>query len=325
LIAATALLEWLAGEQGDATRLIAQPDFSEATALYDLRDLEAHLWLMGRCLRWSAGAGALRLPTPSMPRLPLCSGLEFMRQIEIATRTALGQWGANPYVAALDVLNGRNSPLVAGPFIEQYHVTRRFVEIIAPLLSKRLAPPLRAMMFRYYSEEFGHEALEGTTCEALGVSQAALDNAVPLPLHFAFVDTLTVVAGSDPISSFASIMVIEGVFGEPPRMSLRLAAIARENPKFRELAGDHEELNDSLNHNSISRDAFEHVATVAPATQARVMSRILFLLELNHRAWGGIAEFYGAQDELWLPGRLGQPLSTDGTLRPRPTNGYGSA
>ena len=67
------------------------------------------------------------------------------------------------------------------------------------------------------------------------------------------------------------------------------------------------ELNETLNHNSISRDAFEHIAAVSPAAQRRVMHRILFLLELNHRAWQGIAEFYGRQDELWLPGSFGRP------------------
>ena len=109
-------------------------------------------------------------------------------------------------------------------------------------------------------------------------------------------------------------MVIEGVFGEPPKMSLRLAAVARTNPAFREISGDHEELNETLNHNSISRDAFEHIAAVPPGTQARVMRRILFLLELNHRAWGGIAEFYGRQNELSLQGTLGRPLSPQGVL-----------
>jgi len=207
------------------------------------------------------------------------------------------------------VLDDAKAPLIAGPYIEQYHVTRRFVEIIAPLLSRRLSPQLRRTMFQYYSEEIGHEALESTTCEALGVSQRALDLAVPLPLHFAFVDALTVVAELDPIASFAAIMVIEGVFGEPPRMSLRLASVGEANPAFRSVAQEHDELNDTLNHNSIARDCFEHVSAVSPPRQLNALRRILFLLELNHRAWNGIAEFYGSQKALALQGRFGEPMA----------------
>ncbi|MGZ6022798.1 MAG: hypothetical protein ACXWLQ_09400, partial [Rhizomicrobium sp.] len=236
-------------------------------------------------------------------------GLEFMRRTELLTRETLSLWGPNRYVTALEALKDAASPLIAGPYIEQYHVTRRFVEIVSPLLSKRLARPLRRLMYQYYSEEVGHEALESTTCEALGVSPRALDAALPLPLHFAFVDALTVAAELDPITSFAAIMVIEGVFGEPPRMSLRLASVGEANPAFRSVSQDHDDLNDTLNHNSIARDCFEHVSAVSPDRQLSAMKRILFLLELNHRAWDGIAEFYGSQKALMLQGPLGMPMT----------------
>ena len=312
LAAASSLLGRIADENDGVLDLSVGASLSGASGLYDLHDLEAHLWLVGNCMILSASDDAARFDTSGFPDLALSSGLEFMRQTEILTRDTLVNWGENPYVTALDALGDAYSPLVAGPFIEQYHVTRRFVEIVAPLLSRRLSAALRGMMFRYFSEEVGHEALESTTCEALGVSPAALARAIPLPLHFAFVDALTVVADADPISSFAAIMVIEGIFGEPPKMSLRLAAVARKNPAFREISGDHDELNETLNHNSISRDAFENISAVNPAVQIRVMRRILFLLELNHRAWHGIAEFYGKQDELWLPGSFGTKLAPKG-------------
>ncbi len=311
LIAASVMLARIAGEEA---ALPENEAVIEALALYDPRDLEAHLWLVARALVDSTGEAAMRFPTPPIPDLPMLPGLEFMRRVEVLTRSALGKWGENPYVTLLDALGDRWSPLIAGPFIEQYHVTCRFVEIIAPNLSRRLLAPLRAMMFRYFGEEVGHEALESTTCETLGITQAALDRAVPLPLHFAFVDLLTLVAQVDPVTSCASIMVIEGVFGEPPKMSLRLAAVARTNPAFSDLAGDHDDLNADLNHNSISRDAFEHIAAAPPTTQARVIRRILFLLELNHRAWGGISDFYGPQPSLHLQGSLGRALSPEGHL-----------
>ncbi len=312
LAAAGLLLALVANEGDDSGMASTSQAVSDVAGLYDERDLAAHLWLVGRALVLSTSEDAARFPTAPIPAPFLSSGLEFMRQIEILTRETLTGWGENPYVTAINQLGGAYAPLVAGPFIEQYFVTTRFVEIIAPLLSKRLSAPLRSMMFRYYSEEYGHEALESTTCEALGVAEAALGKALPLPLHFAFVDVLTLLADLDPISSFAAIMVVEGIFGEPPKMSLRLAAAARENAAFRKVSGDHDELNVTLNHNSISRDMFERITAVSPARQAATMRRILFLLELNHRAWGGIADFYGPQDQLWLQGAFGRPLSPQG-------------
>jgi hypothetical protein len=55
--------------------------------------------------------------------------------------------GPNRYVTALETLTDGTSPLIAGPYVEQYHVTRRFVEIVSPLLSKRVARPLRRLMY----------------------------------------------------------------------------------------------------------------------------------------------------------------------------------
>lgn len=312
LRAVAALLARLAGDP--AAALPDDEATNEGLALYDLKDLESHLWLVGSAVGASVGAKAARLATAPLPKGSLSSGLEFMRQVELLTRSTLRGWGDNLYVAALDALGDAQAPLIAGPFIEQYHVTRRFVEIIAPLLKKRLSRPLRGLMFQYFSEEVGHEALESTTCEALGVSQRGLDRATPLPLHFAFVDVLTLLAELDPFASFCSIMAIEGVFGEPPRVSLRLAAIASANSAFQRVAGDHDELNDDLNHNSIARDVFEHIVAAPPETQRRVMRRILFLLELNHRAWNDIAVFYGSQETLQLPGPQGARLSPDGEL-----------
>ncbi len=301
------LLGHIAEPNGSVLSARANARLEEAAGLYDEHDLESHLWLIGQLLVASTGPDSHRLATAPLPEVALCSGLEFMRRTELVTRDTLELWGKNAYVAALDEA-GEGAPLIAGPYIEQYHVTRRFVEIIAPLLSRRLGRPLRALAYRYYSEEVGHEELESATCESLGVTVRALDLAIPLPLHFAFVDALTQVARTDPIASFASIMVIEGVFGEPPRMSLRLAAVGAPSPGFLEAAEEHEELNDSLNHNSIARDAFECMAAVGPARQLEAMRKILFLLELNHRAWAGIAAFYGPQQRLVLNGRFGAPL-----------------
>jgi hypothetical protein len=309
LAAVDKLLARIAGDGDSRIDINRDPEFSEMSGVFDLRDLQCHLWLIAHCVAHSTSEHANRFKTAPIPDLVLSSGLEFMRQTELLTRNALTMWGPNRYVTALEELTDSGSPLIAGPYIEQYHVTRRFVEIVAPLLSTRLSVPLRNMMFRYFGEEFGHEALESATCEALGVTKRALDTMLPLPLHFAFVDALTTMADLDPVTSFAAVMVIEGVFGEPPKLSLRLQSVGEASPAFRNVSKEHDELNETLNHNSISRDCFEHISAVNEARQAQAIRRVLFLLELNHRAWDDIANFYGGQQALTLQGPFGRPLS----------------
>jgi len=308
LAAVDLLFAAIADEHDDDASVAVRSPLTEVAGVFDERDLASHLWVVGNALAESTGSDALRYPTAPIPSLPALSGLEFMRQTELVTRDTLMGWGESPFVTAIDLLDGAYAPLVAGPFIEQYHVTYRFVEIIAPLLRMRTSPGLRSQLFQYFSEEYGHEALESTTVEALGVAESTMKKLLPLPLHYAFVDALTLLADLDPISSFASVMVIEGVFGEPPRMSLRLAAAARDNAAFRAIFGDHDQLNESLNHNSLSRDLFAHVAAVSPARIALAIRRILILLELNHRAWRGITDFYGPQSQLQVQGPYGRKI-----------------
>lgn len=297
LAAAEAMLTELAAAPGGGSGLEAA--LGEASGVYDPRDLASHLWLVGQALLMSTTETAARLPAPPPGAPPLHCGLEVMRQAELLARDVLAAWGPNAYAEAMDAVRDPTAPLVVGAAVEEFHVTRRLVEVIAPLLSRRLAPPLRAMMFRYFAEEIGHEALESASCQALGVSPAALDQAVPLPLNFAFVDVLTLLASEDPLAAFASLMVIEGLFGETPRAGSPLEADA------------HDALNAALHHNSIARVAFEQVGAVSPARQVAIRRKLLFMLELSHRAWAGVAAFYGAQPRLRLLGPFGQPLAPD--------------
>src|SRR5262245_22024714 len=311
LAGSTLLLSEIAGCNGERAEVWRERIAGDVGWHYDERDFDAHLTLVTHCILSSIDDAAMRFPIPPLPHLVPASGLEFMRQAELLTRAALANWGPNRYVRAISTLRNIDSPLVTGCYIEEYHVTRRFVEIITPMLRKRLADPLRALMFRYYSEELGHEEFERATCLALGVAGEALDQAVPLPLHFAFVDALTEAAEQDPIAFFAVVMVTEGMLGDPSIVSDRLAKIGRRHQSFCEVSQRHDQLNQDLHHASIARLAFEHIASITKERQQRAFSWLLFLLELNHRAWDGVADFYGIQDKLRMHGLLGRPWITE--------------
>lgn len=305
LCATALMLAEIAGEQLHDLETFNDRLEEEMGGLYSEHDLDAHLTLIVHCLTQSAGDDAMRFPIPALPEIGVVSGLEFMRRAELLTRDALASWGPNDYLSGITPLQDIRSPLVTGCYIEEYHVTRRFVEIIAPMLRKRLSSPLRALMFRYYSEELGHEEFEQATCESLGVTGAILDRAIPLPLHFAFVDALTEASDRDPIAFFSVVMVTEGMIGDASTVSDRLAEVGRDHSTFRRVSQRHDDLNEDLHHSSIARNVFQNIEVVADIKQKRAYEWLLFLLELNHRAWNGVAKFYGPQKSLLMHGFLG--------------------
>jgi Iron-containing redox enzyme len=307
LVGSTLLLTEIAGRNAEQTEVWAERIAADIDWNYEERDFDAHLTLVTHCIVRSVDRTAKRFLGPPLPPLTANSGLEFMRQAELLTRAALADWGPNRYVSAVAGLSNIESPLVTGCYIEEYHVTRRFVEIITPMLRKRLSNPLRALMFRYYSEELGHEEFERATCEALGVKSASLDRAVPLPLHWAFLDALTEAAEQDPVAFFAIVMVTEGMLGDLSILSERFAEVGRRRRQFSRVSQRHDQLNQDLHHASIARLAFEKIATVSPDRQRRALNWLLFMLELNHRAWDAVSDFYGEQIVLHMHGILGRP------------------
>jgi hypothetical protein len=272
--------------------------------IYSDRDVRAELTSMADLLTRSTLPTALRLcPLVSVPDGAI-SGIALIHKAERMTRAALQQLGEGRFVSAVRSQPHGRSALMVGCYVEEYHVTCRFVEILTPLLRKRLAPPLRQLMFRYYSEEVGHEAFERATCLSLGVPDSKLQECLPLPLHVAFVDVLTELADTDPIGFMASVMVTEGMLGEPAVANDLLASAGQDLDSFNEVSRQHERLNTKLNHSSIARLLLSQVKAVAPSAQLSALASLLFVVELNYRAWDSLCDFYGTQLEPELHGWL---------------------
>lgn len=234
------------------------------------------------------------------------SGIDFAVTAERALRAGLAQVGSERFIRSL-VGQTAHSPVVVGCYVEEYHVTRRFVEMITPLMAKSLSPRLRALVFRYYAEEVGHEAFERATCRSLGVDPILLDRSYPLPLHVAFVDLFTQLAVDDPLGFFAAVSITEGLLGDTSPLPQLLSKIADEQTEFRSVYRNHDELNNTLNHAAICRIALQEVTAVPPAAQYKSLSSLTFLLELNARAWEGVTAYYGPQSEFEHHGWLSRP------------------
>lgn len=234
------------------------------------------------------------------------SGAGFVREVERFADTVLEALGRNAYLERLDDVRDGRDPLLAGLAIEEFHVTRRFVEIIAPMLCKRLPQDLRALMFRYYAEEVGHEVFEEDTCVAHGVPREVLHASLPLPLHATFVDAFTLVAQRRPIAFLCAVMVTEGLFARQSPLGDRVIALTEGLAGVREVCTRHNELNDCLHHDTITRHALGRIEALSAEDKIDALRDLALLLELNARTWEDLGMFYGATPTLALHGFLGR-------------------
>ena len=215
---------------------------------------------------------------------------------------ALEQLGASQYAQALLSDSTEISPLVQGLYVEQYHVTDRFVEIVAPLMTKRFPRAVRSRLFQYFQEEYGHEAYELATCVALGLDEGDVRRSVPLPLTTLYVDAYTVIARQRPVALFAALMVTEGLLGQQSPVHTRLAELVENTARAGSTASRHTDLNDELNHASLSRLFLADVPSVSPADQRYSLEAALFILEANFRQLESVAIYYGGQQQLSFHG-----------------------
>ena len=209
--------------------------------------------------------------------------------------------GRGGFEVAWSALEAAGQPLAIGCHVEEYHVTRRFVEMITPLMASDLEPRLRELVYRYFSEEVGHESFERATCAAFGIDASSLDAACPLPLHVAFVDVFTMLARRGPVDFLSAVAITEGMLGEKSPLNDRIDELMPEDADAKSVYHKHEELNVGLNHASIPRLALSLVPVVDVAEQRRALQSLALVFELNFRAWERLLEFYGDQAELRLP------------------------
>jgi hypothetical protein len=211
------------------------------------------------------------------------SGFDFILVCEKSIRSALAVIPETGLAKALSTSDGL--PEIARQFIvQEYHITKRFVEIIAPLLSKRTPRRLRKLIFQYFREEVGHEEFELRSCVLLGVSEAEVLSMRPMPLHRLYVDALTVFARICPEALLACVMITEGLLGDSPVTIDRIANSKGLNEKTRRALRKHTEVNLLLNHSSLSRHFFSNIKWLKPIQQVRTLSAIEYMLELNYRA-----------------------------------------
>lgn len=227
----------------------------------------------------------------NLTHLESLSGINFMVEIERLAEKILASLPESTLLKNINA-NSLDKKLIMGLFIEEFHITYRFVEIITPMLSKRLNEHLRSKMFRYFKEEVGHEKLEQKICLSIGLTKKDLYNSCPLPLTQALVDAFTFIANSDPTAFVLSIMLAEGRMGEISPLHDMLDEAMKDNEDYQKVASAHIDINKNMNHTSLSRIFMSTLPLITPAVQKRAIKYFLYLLELNYRLSEQMVEYY---------------------------------
>ncbi len=257
--------------------------------LVDPRLAQQYLVATGSLLREAFGPGAARRARSTRVVATPSSGINFILDLEDEVSRLLAELGPSPAIAAVQEPSLARS-VVRAAFLQEYFVTCRFVECVAPLLSRRFVEPLRDSVHRYFAEEMGHEKFERENCLRLGLTERQIDEAGPFPLYLAYIDILTSIARQSPISFFCASMFTEGIIGTNHSLvSLALEAIP-DDPMLVRAISDHVAVNEESDHRGVGRDWMSRVPLVSKRTQREVSELIAYLAELNWRMWDQLVQ-----------------------------------
>jgi hypothetical protein len=252
--------------------------------LVDLPVVRRYLGAVGRLVRAAVGPGAGRRVRAERAPVEALSGINFMLDLETEIPRLVAELGPSPAQAAVaDRSLARR--VIRTAFLQEYLVTCRFAECLAPLLSRRFADSLHDAVHRYFEEETGHDAFEREYCLRLGFSEQEVDEAEPLPLHLAFVDILIMLARESPIAVFCASPLIEGVMSTRHALALLAMQVAPDEPMLIDAIGDRAYIEGDPDHRRLGRDWMNRVPLVTPRLQQEIAELIAYLGELNWRRW----------------------------------------
>jgi hypothetical protein len=243
-----------------------------------------YLTAVGRLVREASGPDAARRVRSSRHPVEPLAGINFVLDLEGEMSQLVSKLGPPPRLAPVRTrVQARR--LLDAAFLQEYLVTCRFVECVAPLLSRRFAEPLRDAVHRYFAEATGHETFERDYCLRLGFTEQQIDEAEPLPLHLAFVDILTALASESPIALFCASMFTQGSSSTRHALAALAAQALPDEPMLVEAIGDHLISCEDADHRGVARAWMSQVPLVTARVQREVSELISYLAELNWRRW----------------------------------------
>jgi hypothetical protein len=264
---------------------------AEAGGVFEPADVRLHLQTAGALMGLAAAGDDQRICTLPARSSGHVSGTNLMLEAEWLAVGALRQLGSSSFHEALEQgLTSRK--LAAGIYVEQYHLSRRFVEILGPMQMRRLRSDLRDLVFHYYAEEVGHEEFEQEAAMCLGVTDDEISRSLALPFFAAYLELLTDIADVNPVGLLLCILVTEGFPGTrtPINAALQRAGLAPRS----EVVTRHEAVNVDLHHSTIPRVMLSKVPLVGSEERWTALADLITMIELNSRGWQMLYGYYGS-------------------------------
>lgn len=197
---------------------------------------------------------------------------------------SLEQLGKSNFLDELSKPENKKLLACAG-YAQEYYITDRFIDLIAPGISKRLPRQLKFLLRRYYNEEVGHESFELKTCRALGMKKDDLLQAIPSPFGQLVCDLFSWLAHDEPLAYFSTISITEGLPGQrnPINEVVLDSDLMSNDHKFG--SKQHEDLNFVLYHQQLPRWFLSECGVLEIDEQIQTMKFYNTMLEVSFRAW----------------------------------------
>lgn len=197
---------------------------------------------------------------------------------------SLEQFGTSKFLEELGKPEHKKLLACAG-YAQEYYITDRFIDLIAPGISKRLPRQLKLLLRRYYNEEVGHESFELKTCRALGMKKDDLLQSIPSPFGQLVCDLFSWLAHDEPLAYFSTISITEGLPGQrnPINEIVLDSDLMSNDNKFG--SKQHEDLNFVLYHQQLPRWFLSECGVLDVDEQVNTMKFYNTMLEVSFRAW----------------------------------------
>jgi hypothetical protein len=181
-----------------------------------------------------------------------------------------------------------------GMCIENYQLLFRESYFDSPALSFAFSKTLRQKFNEFYCEELGHDRLLLKSLQAIGLTEEALSNSVPLRETMVLCNALSYWARHDPMFFFTTLGPLEGRDVEVD--SYVKGARAKGLPEaFVSPIDAHANINKNSAHGLLTRELFESVSLVRVGDAERILRQTALFVAIYDQFYSAIWQHYSTQ------------------------------
>ena len=250
--------------------------------------------------RWSSTALLFAVPI-DVPDEPVTGRVLILAVEDLYNRLSARSLQQNPFWRAMvDDPAGVPDGVYHGMCIENYHLLFRESYFDSPALSFAFSQSLRQKFNEFYCEELGHDRLLLKSLNAIGLTEAALYQSVPLRETMALCNALSYWARHDPLFFFTTLGPLEG--RDVDIDSYVLAAREKGLPDaFVAPIDAHANINKNSAHGLLTRELFDSVGVVGVADATRILRQTALFTAMYDQFYGAIWQHYSTQGSLLRP------------------------